>query len=217
MKHDAIQAIQRSSFFKDLSPAACQNLASLSRKIEFRKKDIIFTENTKGSHVYLLSKGAVQLQKTTLDGNEIVIRTIKPDEVFAEVILFEQNRYPVTATAITASSVYSFDKKDILALLANENFRNDFIKSLMQKMRYLTERVRYLTSYDVGQRFFMFLREHYGEQKTITPDLSKKDIAAALGTTPETFSRLTKRLQEDGLITWTGKTINIPDKTWRKF
>ena len=110
MKHDAIQAIQSSAFFQGLSASACQDLASLSKKQEFRKKDIIFSENTKGDYIYLLAEGTIQLQKTTMDGSEIVIRTIKKDEVFAEVILFEQDRYPVTATCVSNSTVYAFNK-----------------------------------------------------------------------------------------------------------
>jgi CRP-like cAMP-binding protein len=217
MKNNAIQAIQGSTFFQGLSVTAAEELASLCRRDEFRKRDIIFSENTKGDLIYLLTEGAVQLQKTTLDGNEIVIRTVKPGEIFAEVILFEQDRYPVTAAALVPSTVYCFNRKDILGLLEHSDFRNDFIKNLMQKMRYLAERVRYLTSYDVEQRFFMFLREHYGENSVITPDIPKKDLAAAIGSTPETFSRLTKRLQDTGAITWEGKSIEIPESTWEKY
>lgn len=181
---------------------------------EIRKKDILFTEQSKGSSIFLLNDGAIQLQKTTPDGNEIAIRTIKPGEVFAEVILFERDRYPVTATAIQHSTVYAFSRTDILKLLKHEKFRNDFIRSLMEKMRYLAERVGYLTSYDVEQRFFMFLRDHYGKQPSITVDISKKDIAAAIGTTPETFSRLIKRLVDDGHIRWRSRKISITQKIW---
>ncbi|OVE74753.1 hypothetical protein BVX97_06520 [bacterium E08(2017)] len=209
MKHDTIQVIEQSSFFQGLSRETIIKLSKLALKKNCAKNAVLFSEDTHGDSMFLLADGAVQLSKITPDGNEIVIRTIKPGDVFAEVVLFEKDRYPVTAIAVSKSTVYSFKKDDILDLLNERGFRNDFITNLMQKMRYLAERVRYLTSYDVEQRFFMFLEEHYGDTAEIEIDLSKKDLAAAIGTTPETFSRLTKRLQSEGKIEWSGKQLVI--------
>lgn len=209
MNHLAIKTIQDSEFFKGLPPDACRKLSTLCRRLEVKKKETLFRENTKGDCIYLMTHGAIQLTKTTMVGNEIVIRTIKPGGVFAEVILFEEDRYPVTATASTPCTVWAFKRIDILNLLDGKTFRNDFIRSLMRKQRYLAERVRYLTSYDVEQRFFMFLKEQYGDKTQIKIEMSKKDIAAAIGATPETFSRLINRLQKDKVIQWTSKTIKL--------
>jgi CRP/FNR family transcriptional regulator len=71
---------------------------------------------------------------------------------------------------------------------------------LMRKQRYLTEKIRYLTMHDVDDRFFQFLHEHYGDSSKINLNFSKKDIASAIGTTPETFSRLLNRLTVEGRI-----------------
>jgi CRP-like cAMP-binding protein len=43
----------------------------------------------------------------------------------------------------------------------------------------------------------------------IQTKLSKKDFAAAIGTTPETLSRLILRLKKEGRIEWEGKTIRV--------
>ena len=86
----------------------------------------------------------------------------------------------------------------------------------MTKQRYLAERVRYLTSYDVEERFWRFLREQFGEAERIEPGMSKKDIAAAIGATPQTFSRLTQRLKASGAISWDNNTIVLPTGFWRK-
>jgi len=74
-----------------------------------------------------------------------------------------------------------------------------------------------LTSMDVEERFTEFLREHYGETAVITPDLSKKDIASAIGATPETFSRLLQKLEKRGDFTWNGKSIHLTPDFWDRF
>jgi CRP/FNR family transcriptional regulator len=159
--------------------------------------------------MFLLTAGHIQWHKNTEDGREVVIRIIKPGEVFAEVILFEKERYPVSARAVIVSEALSFPRNGIHRLLAQETFRNDFIAMLMAKQRYLAERIQELTTKDVEHRFFTFLRSQYGDQKIIQTPLSKKDIAAAMGTTPESLSRLILRLHEEKIIVWHGKEIRI--------
>ena len=111
------------------------------------------------ARVHLLVSGRVQVHKTTPDGREVVIKVLAPGEVFAEVILFEIERYPATATAIAESLVLRVAKRDFHRLLDQPGFRNDFIVMLMQKQRYLAERIGQVTSQSVEERFFAFLRE----------------------------------------------------------
>ena len=210
------QAVCECEFFRGLARATCEQLAAYSRVRSLRKRETLFLEQSKGSAIFLLVEGSIGLTKTTPDGSAVVIRTVKRGETFGEVILFEQDRYPVTATALAASKVMGFARLDILRLLEHAPFRNDFIAMLMRKQRYLAERVRYLTAYDVEQRFALFLKEQYGERPQLTPTISKKDIAAAIGATPETFSRLLQRLKRERLVQWKGKTLLLRPAFWAK-
>jgi CRP-like cAMP-binding protein len=210
-------ALAQTAFFRGLPREACERVAAVARVESRAKRDTLFFEQTRGQSIYFLLEGQVGLSKTTAEGSEIVVRTLKPGEVFAEVILFEQDRYPVTATALTAVKVLAFDRRDILRLLEHAPFRNAFIAMLMRKQRYLAERVHYLTSYEVADRFFLFLKEQYGEQTAFRVALSKKDIAAAIGAMPETFSRLLQRLKQRGVLKWQGETLRLKDGFWKKY
>ena len=207
--------IDQSPFFKGLSEGHRRELVSICTLKPVKKRDYLFHEGEKGSSMFLLVDGNLQLHKNTEDGREVVIRMVKPGEVFAEVVLFEKERYPVSARAVTGASVLSFPKNGIHRLLAEEGFRNDFIAMLMAKQRYLAERIQELTTKDVEHRFFAFLRSQYGERETIHTPLSKKDIAAAIGTTPESLSRLILRLHEEKIIDWQGKEIRILSNPWK--
>ncbi len=212
---DIEKLIANTPFFKGLSSEHQSELARICSVECCRKRDYLFHEGERGSSMYLLIGGNIQLHKNTEDGREVVIRIIKPGDVFAEVVLFERDRYPVSARAVTQADVLSFPREEIHRLLAEEGFRNDFIAILMAKQRYLTERIQELTTKDVEERFFTFLRNQYGESEVIKTPLSKKDIAAAIGTTPESLSRLIQRLTEDEIIEWKGKEIRILANPWR--
>ncbi len=204
---DALHLLGQAAFFKGISPESRRALARICRPVEARKKEEIFREGQAGDAFYLLVRGRVQLHKRASDGREVVLKVIQPGESFAEVVLFEVPRYPVTATALTACLLLKILKRDLLGLLDSVDFRNDFIAMLMRKQRYLADRIRQLMFHSVEDRFFHFLREQFGDQRQITVPITKKSFAAAIGTTPETFSRLIRRLTREGRIVWKGKVL----------
>jgi CRP/FNR family transcriptional regulator, dissimilatory nitrate respiration regulator len=208
---DILALIERSDYFQGVSVKNRELLAGICIPKELKKKEVLFNEGDKGFAFYLLASGAVSLYKGAENGREVVIKIVRPGEPFAEVILFEQDKYPVSAIALKPGLVFSIPKKQFYSLLDIENFRNDFLSMLMRKQRYLAERIRFLTMYDVEERFFIFLKEHFGQKDRIILNLSKKDIASAIGATPETYSRLLARLIEDKKIKIDGKIIYFLD------
>jgi CRP/FNR family transcriptional regulator, dissimilatory nitrate respiration regulator len=207
----------RAEFFRGLPQAALSQLARLCRVRLLGNHETLFLEQSRGSDVFFLAEGRIALQKGTPDGNSITIRTVRPGEVFAEVILFEQDRYPVTASAMVPSKVLVIARQDFLRLLEDRPFRDGFIANLMRKQRYLAERVRYLTSCDVEKRLFIFLKEQFGETYSIPISMAKKDVATAIGATPETLSRLLQRLRAEGTLRWERRTIVLRQRFWAQF
>lgn len=208
--------LAQTSMFEGLGTRHRAALAAISRPVEIRKGGLLFREGQPGEAVFLLVRGRVQLHKTAPNGRAVVIKVVRPGETFAEVILFEQNRYPVTAVALTDGLLLKIPRRDLHRLLGEENFRNDFISLLMRKQRYLAERIRQLRAHDAESRLFEFLREQYGEVEHITIGISKKALAAAIGTTPETLSRLIRRLVAGGKLVWSGRTIELPPGFWKQ-
>ncbi len=199
--------LRRAEFFAGLPDSGYGALARVARLEDHARREVVFHEGQSGTSMYLMAAGKVQLYRTTPDGRDVTIRVIGANEVFAEVILFESNEYPVTAECIAGTRLVALPRAEIHRLLGDPDFRAAFIGHLMTKMRYLTGRIRELTLHDVETRFFAFLTEHYGDSPEIELDISKKDLAAAISTTPESLSRLITRLTKDGAIAWQGKTL----------
>ena len=109
------------------------------------------------------------------------------------------------------------EPKPFERLLERREFRNEFIRILLRKQRYLAERILYLTSAQVEERFVAFLRRHYGEQESIGVNIPKRDIASSVGATPETFSRMLARLREEGLLRWEKGSLRIEPALWERW
>ena len=136
--------------------------------------------------------------------------------MFAEVILFERKFYPVTPVALTEILAFKLLRRDLLDLLRQEDFRNDFISTLLRKQRYLADKIQQLTSQDVEQRLRAFLLEQYGERALIQAEINKKQLAASIGATPETLSRLLQDLKQRKCLTWKQGVIRVEPAFWKE-
>jgi len=211
------EKLSEHGFFASLSAASLRRLAEICILKKAKKREVLFLEGSEGGLFYLLLAGRVQLYRLSEDGNEIPIKVIVPGEVFAEVIAFEEPRYPVCAVTITECELIAVPAVQFSCLLESEAFRNDFIGMLMKKQRYLTDRIMYLASGDAEGRFFRFLLEQYGATGAYDVGISKKDISTAIGVTPETLSRLINRLSEAGIIEWRGGKLQVDTAYLKNF
>ncbi len=211
---DKTVALSQNELFDKFSGGSRKALAGICLPKNYHKKEILFLEGEKGYFMAVLVKGHVQLYKTAPDGREVVIKVIRPGEIFGEVILFEEDRYPVSARALSDSLVFLIPKHQFHCLLQDELFRKEFIANLMSKMRYLADQIRDLSHENVEERLRRFLSSQFGKKPRITVKLSKKDVAIAIGTTPETLSRLLVRLKDERKLAWKGQNIEIESRFW---
>jgi CRP/FNR family transcriptional regulator, dissimilatory nitrate respiration regulator len=200
--------------FKDAPDKLKENISAFMKPLNFLKGEYVFSEGDPGSGMFAVVSGFVKLVKNSSDGKEILVRLVNSGDLFGEVVLFESDSFPVTAISGDDTALAFFPKKEILGLLENSEFRVLFCAMLMRRMRYLAERVLYVSAMDVEERFFRFLSEQYGKKYSYSIDLSKKDIASAVGTIPETFSRLLMRLKQRKIIEWENSSLVIEKNFW---
>lgn len=203
-------------FFRGASPVARAALARQARLHEPKKKDTLFREGEAGRSLFLQVSGRTGMMKTALDGQQACMKVIKPGELFAVVVLFGESPYPVTAEALEDGLVLELPAGAVRKLLDEPTFRDPFIATLMERQRYLADQVRRLTLDPLENRLLAFLRDHYGERAEMAPVLTKKDMAAVLGVTPESLSRLLKRLAREGSVRWVGRRIQVTPEAWRR-
>lgn len=196
--------------FKNISGASRQALAGICTSRTLKKKEFLFREGDEGASLFILLRGSVQLAKVTPEGKEAVIKIVRPGEMFAEVVLFRESPYPVNAQALQDSALIAISRRRFADLLKNDAFRDDFISNLLERLRSLVDQIEYLTNHDVEERLNLFLQNQFGDSGTIETALSKKEVAGAIGTTPETLSRLLKRLKQEGKMSWDGTRITRP-------
>lgn len=196
-------------FFDKLSSASLALLERSARRRTHSAGALLFLEGEPGKCFYRLVSGSVRLFRSTEDGREVTIHFVEPGDLFAEIVLFERDTYPVSAIVEDDAVLSAIPCDAVHALLGNEAFRIEFLSNLVSKMRFLSERLYVLTTMDVRERLLRFVRTRYGPGPRIHSELSKKETATAIGVRPETLSRALRALEEDEILSWRGRTITL--------
>jgi CRP-like cAMP-binding protein len=88
------------------------------RRIEFRKKQILFSQGDTAKNIFYIQEGSVKLAVTSTAGKEAVVTILGPSDFLGEACLAGQPLWIATATAMTPGSALVFEKAEILRLLA---------------------------------------------------------------------------------------------------
>jgi CRP/FNR family transcriptional regulator len=211
IKKNAVEAFSN-IFFGTPDPEILGLISDISRMVSVKKREMLFFEGDEGRHLYYMSSGSIKLFKSSEDGKEAIIRFIEPGDHFAEIILFLKNRYPVNAMAIKPSKLLAVDAVKLFDFIkGHPEMAMKLIGKLASKSQYLVRMVESLTLADIRKRFLDYLR-HLKEKSgadTVTLPVPKGELSMLLGASPETFSRLLRKLTEEGIIDVAGKKITI--------
>lgn len=207
-------AVRRTDLLGGLSPESLDFLTADARVRRLERGERLFTEGDTGTAVYVLTSGSIRLYRSDRDGREAVLHMVRPGELFAEVVLFEADVYPVSAEAREDSEVVGIQVSRVRELLEDPAFRREFLATVMRKVRFLGNQIFVLSSCDVRERLVRFLEQRYGRRSAYDIELTKKEVAAAIATTPETLSRVLARMEADGVLSWKGDTIRCHAEVW---
>ncbi len=214
-----IKVLHNLSLFSNLSDRQIGRITSICKVVKFKKNEIIFREEDPYRGFFIVMKGMIKIYKISLEGKAIILHLIKPFESFGDVPLFEGGNYPVHSEAISEAELIFVPKKEFIRLIKNNSvIAFNMLAGFSKKMRMLTQKVEELSTKEVTNRFARFLLTEIKKTGTeslpepfVRISISKKDIAAYIGTIIDTLSRLLKKLQTEKIIRVSGKTIFILD------
>ncbi|MGQ9808940.1 MAG: Crp/Fnr family transcriptional regulator [Armatimonadota bacterium] len=206
-----VAALKKSEMFSSLDSAMLQKIASLARWRSFAAREMIFSEGEPCGGFYLLVEGAVKVYKLSGDGKEHVLHLVWPGETFAEAALFLGDTYPAYAETVRASRAVLFPSQPFLALLrAEPDVAIRLMGGMALWLRRLVGQVEVLALRGAASRLAGYLLGLQEGPAAVLP-APKAVVAAHLGMTPETLSRLFFRMEAQGVIRVRGRTISILD------
>ena len=208
-------ALQHHMLFSRLTDAQLTRVSRTAVRIHLDENESLFEQGTEAGRFYLVVSGQIKLFRLSPSGDEKIIEIITSGHTFAEALMFlERPVYPVSATALQKAELVSIDSSEFTSVL-RESMDTCFLimGDMSQRLRGLVQEIDELTLQSATCRVAAYLLHHTGEtDNSLVLDLPKQVLASRLSVTPETFSRILRRLSDSGIIGVQRDVVRIRDR-----
>jgi CRP/FNR family transcriptional regulator len=212
-----LKALRSCQLFGGLSPADLQSVTELVALRPLAKGEYLFHEGSQSQGFFLVQAGAINVHRVTATGKEQSIHVFRTGESFAEASLATDEGYPADARAMEASQVLLIQKAGFVDLLRrNPELALRMLAAMSLHLRLLVGQIEAMTLRDVETRLTHWLVRRcpnpaaHGHCR-VELGISKRELAAELGTVGETLSRTLSKFRARGLITVKGREIIVID------
>lgn len=213
--NDSIEILRGCGWLAGLPDDALRALAGMASTRRYPAGASLLREGQPCPGVFVLGTGSVRIERTAASGKTHLLELVRAGGSFAEVAVLRG--IPCPASAVAAENV-------VCALLPRERFRarldadHALCLALLQSVtgwaRGLVKLLDDLTLRDATGRVasrLLALHVRAGGEPFALP-LRRKDLASQLNLTSETFSRIMRRLLDDGVIAEdASRRIRVPD------
>jgi len=209
--------LRKLPLFAALDAATVARIAAGSRRLHLTAGESIVREGEPCRGFFAIVAGGAKVFRLAPDGREQVLQRVRAGQTFAEAAVLSMKRYPANAVATESpTEIVEIGAETFLKLFdGDQRVAKAMVASLSTWLLRLVGRVEELTVLSAGARLARYLLDL---PSTTTQDgvvvelpLAKKDLAASLGITPETLSRLLRKWQDLEIVRGDGASIVVLD------
>jgi CRP-like cAMP-binding protein len=186
----------------------------------YKPKQEIFQQGHPCNGLYCIQSGTVAIRKTDANGNSVLVRLANDGQALGYRSFFSGGKYSASAEALTACKICFLDQECVHALLKrNPTLALAFLKRMAEDLREAEDSILRTTVLSVRVRLahlLLTLKESFGSVSedgtwTLRLPLARQDIAAMLGTRPETLARTIRDLRDENVADFKGREVTVYD------
>ena len=208
-------ALKKNLLCSRLNDAQFTRISQSAVRVRLAENESLFEQGSPANRFYLVISGQVKLFRMSPAGTEKIIEIVTPGHSFAEALMFlDFPVYPVSASALQPATLISVDAKEFKNVLS-ESIETCFLimGDMSQRLRGLVQEIDDLTLQSATCRvagYFLSVAQSNGN--SVVLNLPKQVLASRLSVTPETFSRILRKLSDRGIITVDRDVVHIKNQ-----
>jgi len=202
-------------------PVAGNTVSTLNRSFTRRELDpgsVLYHQGAASDGVYCVSRGLIALRSFGPDGGSSLLRLAYPGELIGYRAFLTGREHRTEAQALLPSKVCVVAKRDAKQVVdACPAVLVRLAERCADELDLCHERIQEAARVPNKTRLAQLLEELMaahgkpeGKIRRMRLPISRQDLADILGVQPETLSRLLGRLQDEGLLTSSGRWIEMP-------
>jgi CRP-like cAMP-binding protein/DNA-binding NarL/FixJ family response regulator len=179
------------------------------------RKQIVYAEGDDATRLYFVQSGRIKTSKNTTGGKELITGLHQAGDFFGYKALLEGTAHHDTAVAVEDSVLLYIPANDFTQLLLrNPEVSQQFVSLLAGRVREQENLLLDMAYNSLRKRVadaLVRLHEQQQAQDAADPliQLSRDDLAALIGTAPESLSRTLSEFRQNGLLEVNNKYIRV--------
>ncbi|MBM3564972.1 MAG: Crp/Fnr family transcriptional regulator [Alphaproteobacteria bacterium] len=182
--------------------------------------DVLYHQGDSCAGVYCVRAGLIGLRKLDHDGNSALVRLAYAGDTIGYRSFLAGETHHLSAEVLKPSRVCFIEQATARRILeGNPALGLRFLRHATRDLDDAEDKFLQSTNSDIRMRmahllFILkdrFATENKDGRMTLELPLSRQDMAAMIGVRPETMSRAIRKLEDDGLAFFSGRTVRVPD------
>ncbi|TWU46734.1 Crp/Fnr family transcriptional regulator [Rubripirellula reticaptiva] len=196
------QTISASQLFRGLDPGQIDTLAAVSVSKNFVAGEMIFVQGNSCPGLFVVKVGLVRVFRNGAGGQQHILHLCGPGHSFAEAAVFADFKLPASAMAMQATQCVMIPTNAMQhALATNHTLCRQMLTGMSMWTQHFVQLLDNIVLRDASERVARILcSAHVDSVGALLLPGPKKDLANHLNLTGETFSRVLRRLSDQGLI-----------------
>ncbi len=208
--HDTLRSL---FIFDGLTDGELRKVDEIATELTLTKGEMLFSEGDKAIAFYGIVTGRVKIYRISESGAEFTVHIHGQGDLIAEAAIFDLKRYPAYCQALEDSRLVRIHSNDFVSLIRKHpDLSLSIMHAYSKRLRAFVRTLGDLSFGDVKSRLAGYLlrnAEQNGGVFRCTLNITKRELAALLGTVPETLSRTLRSFKEHDYIEENGQDIVI--------
>ena len=205
--------LEETWFYRYLTDQQKELLTANCNLVKFHKKDVLFKQHTRTSHLMFVVSGLIRIIKEGRNNKILSLKTITKGEFVSHFSIFGDNIFQYSASSVGESDILIIDYASFVSVLQeNGNLGMAMIRRMSKDGIYLINRMMSLSHKQLPGRIaeviLYFSEEIYNDIEFDFP-LTRLELAELAGTTKESFIRTINEFKHDKIIDLDGRHVRI--------
>jgi CRP/FNR family transcriptional regulator, dissimilatory nitrate respiration regulator len=215
LQRELIGILHQASLFSGLDDATVLEVVRRGRLRLFAPGQTIFVQGDPALGLHVVVHGRVKVYKSSPQGRAQTLMAMGPGETVGEVAALSGGEYPASAETVETTETFYIPRDAFVELIRSEpEVALRLLASLSSRLRAFVSLIEDLSLKGVTERLAGHLVTLAAGETGRAVDLgvSRTELAATLGTVPETLSRAFQQLTRAGAIESRGRRVVILDR-----
>jgi len=219
---DAQQAaalLAKAPLFADLEPSELLRLGALARRRAYGKGDYIFHQGDAGDALFVLMDGRVKVATISEDGDEMILATLHPPDVFGELALIDGGPRSASIQTLEPTTALTLTRATLLDLVSRQPQVSEvLLRNLGMLVRRIIAQAGDLVFLDLHGRVAKLLLRliedpaaHASLPLSLDLGMTQSDLAAMVGGSRQSVNQILHLFERRGYLWLEGHTLIVKD------